>query len=450
MEDKLIGSFVKDMASYGDADAIVFSGTTYSYRDLLGLVEDWQSFLRANKVEPGEVIALESAYSPASCAAMLALIEIGAIIVPLTTLPAAKRQEFHEVGQVEVVITVTDAGREFERTGRSADHQLYQELPGAGLVLFSSGTTGRSKASVLDFQRLLARYDNGNGQKRPRRTLAFLSLDHIGGINTLFHTFSQGGAVITVPERTPVAVFAAVEEHRVSILPTTPTFLTMVLISGALDRHDTSSLELITYGTEPMPTRTLSRMVEMLPEVRFKQTYGLSELGILPTKSRSDDTLWVKLGSSGFEHKIIDNVLWIRSEMAMLGYLNAPAPFDADGFFNTQDVVEVDGDWVCILGRQSEIINVGGEKVYPSEVESVVLEISNIADATVSGRANRVTGMVVSVVVKLVEPEDIASVRRRIREHCSQRLEAFKVPASISISSDDQHSDRFKKLRNNT
>src|SRR5262249_57210049 len=118
------------------------------------------------------------------------------------------------------------------------------------------------------------------------------------------------------------------------------TFLRILLIAGAIERHDLSSLEIVTYGTEPMPASTLAAIRETLPKVRFKQTYGLSELGILPTQSRDSGSVWLKLGNTGFEHKIVDGVLWIRSPSVMLGYLNAPPPFDVHGWFNTQDTVE--------------------------------------------------------------------------------------------------------------
>ncbi|WP_326596667.1 class I adenylate-forming enzyme family protein [Streptomyces sp. NBC_01803] len=437
------------LKSFGDNQAVVFEGQTCGYADLLRLVDQWRSFLDANGVAAGEVVTLEGSYSPEACAGLLALIERGVIVVPLTVLPAAKRADFLEIAEVEVVIRVDpDGAHQAERTGRAASHELYpklRETGHAGLVLFSSGTSGRSKASVLDFEKVLARYGE---PARPMRILSFLSLDHIGGVNTLLHTLSQGGTVITVGERTPESICRTVREHGVEVLPTTPTFLNMLLISGAHQRYDTGSLRLITYGTEPMPMRTLERLHAAFPEVRLKQTYGLSELGILPTRSRGNDTLWVKLGTdAGFEHKIVDNVLWIRSEMAMLGYLNAPAPFDEQGFFNTQDVVQVDGEWIRILGRDSEIINVGGEKVYPSEVESVLLEVPNIAEAMVSGRPSPVMGMVVKARVTLIEDEDRREVTRRIREFCATRLEAFKIPAQVEIADAPQHSDRFKKIR---
>ncbi len=78
-----------------------------------------------------------------------------------------------------------------------------------------------------------------------------------------------------------------------------------------------------------------------------------------------------------------------RSESAMLGYLNAPSPFDEDGWYDTGDQVETDGEYIRILGRKSEIINVGGEKVFPAEVESVFLEIPNVRDVLITAEKIR-------------------------------------------------------------
>lgn len=445
----MISSFLGRMRLFGAADALVGPGGTVGYDRLLALIDEWRQRFDREAVRPGDVVALEATYSPNACAALIALVQREAVVVPMSGLPAAKQAEFREIAQVELLVEIdpaTDTHR-CERTGRRAAHELYDRLraeSAAGLVLFSSGTSGRSKASVLDFRKLLKKYGE---PRRPRRTLTFLNLDHIGGINTLLYTLSHGGAIVTVAERTPNAVFAAIAEHAVEVLPTTPTFLNMVLISGALERHPVESLKLITYGTEPMPARTLQKLHEALPGVRLKQTYGLSELGILPTKSRDDQSLWVKLGGEGFAHKIVDDVLWIKSDMAMLGYLNAAAPFDEDGYFNTQDVVETDGDYVHILGRRSELINVGGEKVYPSEVENLLLAFPGIVDVTVSGIPSPVTGMVVKATVRTSVPEDAKALGRRIRQYCRPRLEPFKVPVVVEIVDRDLHSDRMKKAR---
>jgi acyl-CoA synthetase (AMP-forming)/AMP-acid ligase II len=221
----------------------------------------------------------------------------------------------------------------------------------------------------------------------------------------------------------------------------------MLLIADAVGRHDLSSLEIVSYGTEPMPPSALAAVRKALPWVRLKQTYGLSELGILPTQSRDCGSVWLKLGNAGFEHKLVDDVLWIRSPSAMLGYLNAPSPFDADGWFNTQDLVESDGDYIRILGRKSELINVGGEKVHPTEIENVLLQLDNIKDVTVRGQPNPITGEVVAAKITPLVPEDPDALRRRVRQFCHTRLERYKMPAVIDVVVEDHYGARFKKSR---
>ena len=127
--------------------------------------------------------------------------------------------------------------------------------------------------------------------------------------------------------------------------------------------------------------------------------------------------------------------------------LNAPYRFDDDGFFNTQDQVEVDGEYVKILGRKSEIINVGGLKVYPSEVESALLEVRGVTDALVFGQANAVTGQVVRAKVRPSGGTDIEMLKSSIKQHCAEVLEDYKRPVAVDITTTDLHSKRFKKAR---
>src|SRR6185436_3535111 len=140
-----------------------------------------------------------------------------------------------------------------------------------------------------------------------------LLLDHIGGVNTLFYTLSNGGAIIAAPHRTPASICETIARHRVELLPTSPTFLNLLLLSGEHRRHDLSSLKLVTYGTEPMPLSTLERLGEELPGVKLQQTYGMTELGILRSQSRGNDSLWVKVGGEDFETRVVDNRLRIRA-----------------------------------------------------------------------------------------------------------------------------------------
>jgi len=358
----------------------------------------------------------------------------------------AQHDDFLRIAEVEYRCRLAADGVP-TATGVHAGHAFYRQLRERhhpGLVLFSSGSTGRPKAAVHDLVPLLEKF------RRPRhryRTLVFLQLDHIGGINTLFYTLANGGAVVVPRDRSPLAVCEAIEKYRVELLPTSPTFLNLLLLSGEHLQHDLSSLTLITYGTEPMPESTLLRLRAAMPNARLLQTYGLSELGILRSESRSSDSLWVRVGGEAYETKIVDGRLFIRSKSAMLGYLNAPSPFDDEGFFDTGDLVESDGEWIRILGRKSEIINVGGRKVHPAEVESALLAIENVVDASVRGEPHPITGQIVTATVRLASDEPIDRFKVRARRFCRERLEPYKIPVRFRFAEAPLYSARYKRIR---
>jgi long-chain acyl-CoA synthetase len=263
----------------------------------------------------------------------------------------------------------------------------------------------------------------------------------------MLYQLSNAGCIVTVQNRDPDSVLRAVERHKVELLPTSPTFINLILLSEAYRRYDLSSLKIVTYGTEPMPESTLRRFHQVLPHIKLQQTYGLSEVGILRSKSRSSDSLWVKLGGEGFQTRVVNEILQIKAESAMLGYLNAPSPFTDDGWFNTGDKVEVDGDYFRILGRQSEIINVGGQKVYPAQVESVVQEIPKVAEVTVYGEKNAIMGQIVCAAIRLRESCDARHFHRELREFCRQRLQEFQIPVRVRLVENAMHGGRFKKNR---
>ncbi|MER3458361.1 MAG: AMP-dependent synthetase [Chloroflexota bacterium] len=436
------------MSQWQADPALIWSDQVTTYAQFLDKVALWQACLDAHNVNAGQVVALSGDYTPNACALLLALIDRKAIVVPLTKAAEVHREEFLDIAEVEVEVCFDDAdGWVVQARDVIASNPLILQLRAAGapgLVLFSSGSTGKSKAALHDFTKLLEKF------KLPRQkmcTLTFLLLDHIGGINTLFYTLSNGGIVVSVRSRDPDVVCQAIERYRVELLPTSPTFLNLLLISEAYKRHDLSSLKLVTYGTEVMPESTLKRVHELFPNVRLQQTYGLSELGILRSKSKDSGSLWVKVGGEGFETKVVDGILWIRAQSAMLGYLNAPSPFDAEGWMNTGDMVEVDGEYIRILGRQSEVINVGGQKVYPAEVESVLLQMDNVKDVVVFGEKNPITGHIVVARVNLFEPEDPRAFKQRLRAFCRDKLAAYKIPVKVEISGQAQFNARYKRVR---
>ena len=429
-------------------DAIVWRDKPFSYRWLAARVVQWRERFEKDGLHDGSVVGIEGDFSPNGCALFLALVEAQCVVVPLTVTIAEKRAEFLETAQVEATyhIDSADAGhyRNLKTVADNEYYQLLRERQHPGLVLFSSGSTGRSKAAVHDFVPLL---DKFRPPRKRLRAITFLLYDHIGGVNTMLYTLSNGGCVVTVQKRTPHAVLSAVARHKVQLLPTTPTFLNLILLSEVWQHHDLSCLQTVTYGTEPMAESTLKAFHQVVPHVKLQQTYGLSEIGILRSKSRSSDSLWVKIGGEGFETRVVEGILHVKANSAMLGYLNSPSPFTEDGWLNTGDCVETDGDYLRFLGRRSELINVGGEKVWPREVEDVIGEMPEVAEVVVYGEQNLIVGQIVCAKVTLNDRSEQDGFPTRLKRFCRTRLQPYKVPVKVVVADGPLHSDRFKKQR---
>ena len=439
----MIDWLLDSMSARGDAPALLGPDGAWSFADIVKRSREWSE--RLAPIEPGAVVTFDGDYGPETIALLLALAGNRNVAVPLSRDVASHHDTFRALSEAAYHVSGWDGVKE---TGVSTSHEYYLRLRQQnrpGLVLFTSGSTGVNKAAVHDLAALLDKF------RTPRpayRTLAFLQVDHIGGLNTLFSVMFNGGTMVTSASRQAKDICACIERHGVTLLPTTPSFLTMLLMSGVHRQHDLSSLKVVTYGTEAMPSSTLAGLNRALAGVSFKQTYGLSELGILATQSKDSGSTWVKLGGEGVELKVKDGTLWIRSRQAMLGYLNAPSPFDAEGWYDTGDKVEVDGEYFRILGRESEVINVAGEKVFPVEIESFLLTLDNVKDVIVSRKKSPVVGQMVWAEFVLDRHEDPVSFKQRVVEQCRRHLAPFKVPQFITIAGKDNLvGSRFKKIR---
>lgn len=385
-----------------------------------------QNLIDLSKVKEGDVVAIIGDFNPPSILTLLRLIDLGAIVVPLTVETKHEHEYFFDSAMVDVVIENGQA----TRRNHAAQHELIDLLRvknHAGLVLFSTGTTGRPKAILHDLTQFLKRFET----PRPTlKTINFLLFDHIGGINTLLHTLFNKGVVVAPEARTVDSVLETCRKYDVEVLPTTPTFLRLMLMSGAVPEKIPACLKLITYGTERMDQPTLDDLCRLLPNVDFRQTFGMSELGIVRVKSEARNSLFMKVGGEGVETRVVNNILQIRSATRMLGYLNAPSPFDHEGWYDTKDVVEVKDGCYKVTGRISDVINVGGLKFMASEVERVALEFPNISLAKVLARENPITGQHVELVIQPVNGE---FDRDALKQYLKSQLQSHMIPKRIHI-----------------
>jgi acyl-CoA synthetase (AMP-forming)/AMP-acid ligase II len=279
-----------------------------------------------------------------------------------------------------------------------------------------------------DLSKFLERYET----PRPTlKTLSFLLFDHIGGINTLLHTLFNKGCVVSIWDRSVSNVLRVCRDFEVEVIPTTPTFLRMMLMSGLIPDAVPDSIRLITYGTERMDQHTLSALCEALPGVDFRQTFGMSEIGIVRVKSEARDSLWMKIGGEGVETRVRDGKLYIRSASRMLGYLNAESPFDEEGWYDTKDLVETRGEYLKVVGRTTEVINVGGLKFMASEVELIALSYSAVELASAKASPNPITGQHVELQVQVSNSALFS--KEAFIEYLKSTLPRHMVPARVFV-----------------
>lgn len=442
---------IERLDTFSENQFLVFSDKKFTYQHLREEINKY--FVKVSSViEKGKTVAILSDYSFESIAIFFALFENKNIIVPITSniqgdidekIKTSLSHFYIEIDEKELIITNTDFS---EMSYPLVDYLVNDGK--SGLILFSSGSTGQPKAMIHNLDNLI---DSFKYKKRKSLNfLVFLMFDHIGGVNTFLNCISMGVTTVLPSNRDPLDVCRIINKYKINVLPASPTFLNLILLSGAHLQFDLSSLRMITYGTEPMPVSLLFRLKDAFPNVKFLQTFGTSETGISQMTSKSSTSTLMRFEDENTETKVVNGELYIRSKTQILGYLNfSMERFTADGWFRTGDLVEESSDgFFRIIGRNSEVINVGGEKVLPSEVESVLFQFEKIQDCVVFGESHPIVGQI--VVAKILFSENVSTneIKREVQKFCKNKIEGFKIPVKIIPMRNSEFSERFKKKRN--
>ncbi|MDX4069410.1 ANL family adenylate-forming protein [Aliarcobacter skirrowii] len=432
--------------SFNSKNAIVFEDRIYTYEEFIKQIKDYKNILDKHNIS-SKVVVILGDYSFYNLALFFAIYENKNIIVPITSNIKKVQDDFIKESFCEIIIKTDEKNLLIQDLKTTFSHNMIDNLReknSSGLILFSSGSTGKPKAMIHNLDTLIDSFKDK--KEKSMNMLVFLMFDHIGGLNTVFNALCMGACLIIPKIKDAKTICELIEKYKIMVLPSSPTFLNLILISEEYKNYDLSSLRMITYGTETMPQSLLLKLKEVFPKVKFLQTFGTSETGISTTSSKSSNSLFMKLEDINGEYKIVENELWLRSKTQVLGYLNASMDsFTSDGWFKTGDLVEVDGEYIKIIGRAKEVINVGGQKVLPAEVESIILEMEEISDCMVYGEKNAITGQ--TVVCDVVLNKNIENIKKRVRVFCKDRLDTYKIPTKVNVVDKTNFSDRFKKIR---
>jgi acyl-CoA synthetase (AMP-forming)/AMP-acid ligase II len=410
-----------------------------------------QEVCRAAGVVPGDIVLTPGEATFAALAWFFGAALAGAVVAPLRAEREGELENWrqHAAPRWRVRDAVLEALPAAPHA--PAAEQLLAQLRAAGhpgLILATGGTTGTPKLVLHDLTALLATVPVK--QSAARRIMPLMRFDHIGGLDMAWRALGSGHVLVAPPaEPDPAAVAAAIARHGVEVMPATPSFLNLLLAAEAHRHHSLGSLRVVPYGAEPMPVGLLARLRSALPKVEFVQRFGTSETGALPV---TECGAGLQLGddAAGFQWKIVDGELWVRSPAQALGYLAGEAGgLGRDGWFRTGDLAERGPDGsVCVLGRREELINVGGEKVLPAEVEGVLQEHPLVADCRVHAERNALLGQVVAAEIVWRGPEtDAVAVKRALHEFGADRLPRHKLPASVTLVAAVAATRNLKKRR---
>ncbi len=297
-------------------------------------------------------------------------------------------------------------------------------------VLFTSGTTGAPKLVSHTLPGLTGPIGPVSGGAV---WSTFYDVRRYGGLQILLRALLGGGSMVLSDAAESTAAFLArAGREGVTHISGTPSHWRRALISGQAALITPAYVRL---SGEIADQTVLDRLHATYPAVRVAHAFASTEAGVafdVTDGLAGFPAAWV--GAPGpAELRVAGDTLRIRSARTATGYLGpAPSLADADGFVDTGDIVALRGDRYHFLGRVGGVINVGGQKVYPEEVEAVLNAHPGVLAARVRARPSPITGAVVSAEVVVDDPEDDA-LRRTILAACRARLAPYKVPALLRI-----------------
>ena len=455
---------------FGDREAVIDGEVRLTYRDLRTRVRRLAAVLAAGGVRPGDRVAICAPNTWHWVVAALAASYAGGVLVPVNTrFTAPEMQDVISRSEAVALVVATDfLGRdrlaELRAIGGAPDFVLAtgdwtfaDEIDAAPVepedisdILYTSGTTGRSKGAMSAHRQALAVAeawaDCGNVSSTDRYLV----------INPFFNSFGYKAGILvcllTGAALVPQAVFdvartrALVEQERITILPGPPTIYQSLLAEPGCD-----SLRLAVTGAATVPVALVERMQKRFGSVLT--AYGLTE-AVVATMCRPDDDAETVAHTSGratagFEVKIADSgEILLRGPNVMIGYLNDAAAteeaIDPDGWLHTGDVgVLDDRGYLTITDRLKDMYVCGGFNVYPAEVEQALARLDGVAESAVIGVPDERLGEVGRAYIVSSKPlstEDVIG-------HCRAMVANYKVPRHVEFRTELPRNPSGKVLK---
>ncbi len=416
--------------------------------------------LRAHGVRPGSVVAVMLPNRTEFVVALFAAWRLGASVTPIspTLVPAEVAYQVADAGSVVLIV---DRDVEVQASTLHVD-DLTGDPDGAdpidnpddalALLIYTSGTTGRPKGVMLDHgnvNAMCAMVIEGFELTQADHSLLILPLFHVNGIVvSILSPLIAGGRATIAGRFNPATFFPRIESSRATYFSAVPTIYTMLAGLPAEVQPDISSVRFAVCGAAPASVELLERF-ENRYGIGLIEGYGLSEGSCASTGNplngkRKPGTVGIPL--PGQEIRIVDPAgrtvpdgeigeVIIKGPNVMRGYLNRPeetAKTIVDGWLHTGDVGRFDDEgYLVLVDRAKDMIIRGGENIYPKEIESVVYQLPEIAEAAVVGRASALYGEEPVLFASLNTGTDLTA--DEIVAHLRDSLSKYKLPVEITL-----------------
>ena len=395
-----------------DRTAVICDGETISYAALYQRVQ-----ARAATLPQGQVVVFRSSQTVDFLVTYFAIHLAGSVAAPLERdTPEPLFQE----------ITVSLTGSELP--------------PGSADILYTTGTTGRSKGVIISHRTILADAENLIAGQGFSRDLVFIingPLNHIGSLSKLFPVVMLGATLYILNGMRDLNAFFDALDYPAPKMATffVPATIRM-LLQFAPERLASyaDKLDFIESGAAPLAHADMLRLCELLPHTRLYNTYASTETGIIATYNFNDgQCLQGCLGRPMPHSRLVitsEGLIACQGDTLMTGYVNDPeltATILHDDTIFTADMGHIDEEGRLRLeGRQGDVINVGGYKVAPTEVEDAALSLPQVNDCICIAVDHPLTGQALKLLV--VTPEGQPFDKRQIARALKAQLETYKVP----------------------
>jgi malonyl-CoA/methylmalonyl-CoA synthetase len=415
-------------------------GSAVSYGELEAGAGRLAALLLAKGVKPGDRVAVQTAKSVQAVMLYLAVLKVGAAFLPLNTAYTPAEIDYF-LADAEPALFVTDAvALAAEAAALAPLETVHEAVPeDLAAIVYTSGTTGRSKGAMLSHAALAANglaLTEAWGFSGDDALLHALPIYHVHGLFIALHcVFLAGAKLIWLPRFEEDAMLAALP--RATVMMGVPTFYTRLLADLRFGLAAARHMRLFICGSAPLLPSTFEEF-EVRAGQRILERYGMSEAAIITTNPLNGDRLAGSVGYPlpGVALRVADDgIVQIKGPSVTSGYWRNPQKtaeaFTADGYFITGDVGRQDPDGrLWLSGRVSDMIISGGLNVYPKEIELVLDALPGVVESAVIGCPHPDFGE--AVVAVIAGEGDEAAVIAAARA----QLAAFKAPKRVLFVDD--------------